>query len=59
MTKEKKLTIKMDVRCAATVRQVLFEAQKGYSLEYTPERIIDIRSVIHDLDDNIGAFLGV
>ena len=54
-----KVTLKMDVRCAAAVRQVLFEAQKGYGLEYTPERIVDIRSVIQDLDDNIGSVLGV
>ncbi len=58
MTKDKKVTVKMDVRAAVAVRQVLFEAQKGYGLEYTPERIIDIRSVIQDLDDNIGAVLG-
>jgi hypothetical protein len=38
---------------------VLFEAQRGYGLEYTPERIVDIRSVIQDLDDNIGSVLGV
>lgn len=49
----------MDVRTAAVVRQVLFDAQKGYGLEHTPERVIDIRSVIQDLDDNIGAVLGV
>jgi len=30
MTKEKKVTIKMDVRTAAAVRQVLFDAQRGY-----------------------------
>jgi hypothetical protein len=59
MTKEKKVTLKVDVRTAAVVRQVLFEAQRGYSLEYTPERIVDIRSVIQDLDDNIGSVLGV
>ena len=59
MTKDKKVTVKMDVRAAAAVRQVLFEAQKGYGLEYTPERIVDIRSVIQDLDDNIGSVLGV
>jgi len=59
VTKEKKVTIKMDVRTAAVVRQVLFDAQKGYGLEHTPERVIDIRSVIQDLDDNIGAVLGV
>ena len=59
MTKEKKVTVKLDVRCAAAVRQVLFEAQKGYGLEHTPERIVDIRSVIQDIDDNIGSVLGV
>ena len=53
MTKEKKVTIKLDVRAAAAVRQVLFEAQKGYGLEHTPERIVDIRSVIQALDDSI------
>ena len=59
MTKDKKVTIKLDVRTAAVVRQVLFEAQKGYGLEYTPERIVDIRSVIQDIDNNIGSVLGV
>ena len=53
MTKEKKVTVKLDVRAAAAVRQVLFEAQKGYGLEHTPERIVDIRSVIQTLDDSI------
>ena len=59
MTKEKKVTIKMDVRSAAAVRQILFESQKGYSYKHTPERIVDIRTVIRDIDDNIGAVLGV
>ena len=59
MTKEKKVTIKMDVRCAAAVRQVLFEAQRGYSYEHVPERITDIRTVIQDIDDSIGSVLGV
>jgi hypothetical protein len=59
MTKEKKVTIKMDARCAAAVRQVLFESQRGYSYEYVPERITDIRTVIQDIDDSIGSVLGV
>jgi hypothetical protein len=58
MTKDKKVTIKMDVRAAAAVRQVLFEAQRGYSYEHVPERITDIRTVIQDIDDGIGAVLG-
>lgn len=59
MTKDKKVTIKLDVRSAAAVRQILFEAQRGYSYEHVPERITDIRTVIQDIDDNIGSVLGV
>ena len=56
MTKEKQVTLKMDARCAAAVRQILFEAQKGYTYDEmsVPPRIIDIRKVILDLDDKIG-----
>lgn len=45
----------MDVRSAAAVRQVLFEAQKGYTnnIDTTPIRIFEIREVIVDLDDAI------
>ena len=61
MTKEKQVTIKMDVRSAAAVRQILFESQRGYTYntESVPPRISDIRAVIQNLDDSIGAFLGV
>lgn len=60
MSKEKQVTIKMDARTAAAVRQVLFDAQKGYTYDEVsiPLRIIDIRSVIQTIDDNIGAVLG-
>jgi len=58
MTKEKKVTIKMDVRSAAAVRQVLFESQKGYGLEHVPERVVDIRAVIQDIDISIESVLG-
>ena len=58
MTKQKQVTIKMDVRSAAAVRQVLFENQKGHSYEFPSERINDIRRVILDLDEKIGAVLG-
>jgi hypothetical protein len=59
MTKEKQVMIKMDVRCAAAVRQVLFESQLGYTYneENVPPRISDIRSVIYDLDDKIGSIV--
>ena len=50
------VTITMPVRAAAAVRQVLFDAQKGYSTDTTcPERVFEIREVITDLDDAITA----
>ena len=60
MTKEKQVTVKMDARAAAAIRQILFEAQKGYTYDEAsvPPRIADVRSVIQTLDDNIGAVLG-
>ena len=48
-----KVTVKMDIRTAAAVRQVLFESQRGYSYDYVPERISDIRSVIQQLDEGL------
>jgi hypothetical protein len=61
VTKEKQVTIKLDARIAAAVRQVLFDAQKGYTYDEVsiPPRISDIREVIQQLDDNIAAVLGV
>jgi hypothetical protein len=61
MTKEKQVTLKLDARAAAAVRQVLFEAQRGYTYDKVsvPPRIVDIRSVIQSIDDNLGAALGV
>jgi len=57
MTKEKQVTLKLDARAAAAVRQVLFDAQKGYTYDEVsvPPRVVDIREVIQQLDDNIGA----
>ena len=61
MTKDKKVTIKMDARQAAAVRQALFEATKGFTYDPTcvPERVVDIRLVIQDIDADLGAILGV
>jgi hypothetical protein len=60
VTKEKQVTIKVDARAAAAVRQVLFDAQKGYTYDEVsvPPRVTDIRGVIQQLDENIGAVLG-
>ena len=59
MTKEKQVTIKMDIRSAAAVRQILFESQKGYTYntDSVPPRISDIRSVISDFDTKIGELI--
>jgi len=60
VTKEQQVTLKLDARAAAAVRQVLFDAQKGYTYDEVsvPPRVVDIREVIQQLDDNIGAVLG-
>jgi len=51
----KKVQLKMDVRAAAAVRQILFESQRGYTNDpvSVPERIFEIREVITNLDDSI------
>jgi hypothetical protein len=55
MTKETGVTLNLDVRAAAAVRQVLFDAQKGYTYDEVsiPPRVVDIRSVIVQLDKEI------
>ena len=55
----KSVTVKMDVRTAAAVRQILFENQKGYTYDEVsvPPRISDIRSVIRGLDEKIESAL--
>ena len=60
MIKEKQVTIKLDTRAAAAVRQVLFESQLGYTYNEgsVPPRVSDIRDVIQQLDDSIGVALG-
>lgn len=49
----------MSVHAAAAVRQVLFEAQKGYTYDVNsvPSRIFEMREVITDLDDAISSAL--
>ena len=49
------ITISMDVRTAAAVRQSLFTDTKMYTYDpkSVPPRVSDIRTVIQDLDDQI------
>ena len=50
-----KVSVEMDVRAAAAVRQILYDHQKGYTTNpvSVPPRIFEIREVITDLDDAI------
>ena len=54
-------TITMDVRQAAAVRQSLFTDTKQYTYDpkSTPERVVDIRKVILDIDENLESTLDV
>lgn len=49
------ITIEVDVRQAAAIRQALFREQDGYTYDPTccPQRISDIRTVIQSLDNQI------
>ncbi len=60
MSKEKQVTLKLDARAAAAVRQVLFDSQKGYTYDEVsvPPRVVDIRNVIQQLDENLESLLG-
>ena len=54
-----KVTLKLDTRTAAAVRQVLFDSQKGYTYDEVsvPPRVTDIRKVIQQLDDNLESII--
>lgn len=49
----KSVNVKMELRAAAAIRQILFEHQKGYSYEFVPERVVDIRKAIQEIDTQI------
>ncbi len=49
------INLSLDVKSAAAIRQVLFDEQKVYTYDpvSVPSRIIEIRNVINDLDEQI------
>ena len=49
------ITLNIDVRTAAAVRHALFREQSDYTCDPTcvPARIVEIRNVINDLDEQI------
>jgi hypothetical protein len=53
MTKELKVNLKLDVRTALEVLQVLDGATAGYSKEFAPERIVRLREVLNQIDTEL------
>jgi hypothetical protein len=53
MTKELKVNLKLDIRTALEVLQILDGATAGYSREYAPERIVRLREVMEQLDTEL------
>ena len=51
------IKIEMDVRAAAAVRASLFRDTKEYTYDPTccPQRVVDIRNVITEIDEQIEA----
>ena len=49
------ITLNLDIKTAAAVRHVLFQEQKIYTYDPTcvPPRIVEIRNLINDLDEQI------
>jgi hypothetical protein len=49
------ISLNLDVKSAIAIRQVLFDEQKIYTYDpkSVPPRIIEIRNVINDLDEQI------
>ena len=54
------INISMDVKSAAAVRQALFDEQKRYTYDpkCVPPRIVEIRNVINDIDEQIDEEIG-
>ena len=48
-----KVTVKLDIRCAAAAREQLFRSTAQDSYEFPSERTQDIRKVITALDEVI------
>jgi len=53
MTKELKVNLKLDIRTALEVLQVLDGATAGYSKEFAPERIVRLREVMDQIDTEL------
>lgn len=49
------ITLNLDIKTAAAIRHILFQEQKIYTYDPTcvPPRIVEIRNLINDLDEQI------
>ena len=56
---DKTITIELDIRSAAAIRETLFRSTKEDSYEFPSERTVDIRKAIVALDEQIQAALDV
>ena len=59
MTEDKKVTVEMSVYQAAAVRESLFSDTKVYTYDpkSTPQRVIEIRDVIVEIDNQLEEIL--
>ena len=53
MTKEKQVTLKVYAKTGLDLLQVLDSATAGYSQEYPPERIVRLRELMGQLDNEL------
>jgi hypothetical protein len=53
MSKSDSITLKLSKETASSIRDILFDHQKGYSSEYCPDRIVKIRNVVSTLEKNL------
>ena len=56
---DKTVTIELDIRVAAAVRETLFRTTKQDSYVFPSERTVDIRNAIVALDEQIQSALDV
>jgi len=53
MSKEKQVSLKLDVKSALELLQVLDSSTAGYSQKFSPERIVRLREVMIQLDTKL------
>lgn len=53
MTKEPQVILKLSLKSALEVLQVLDSSTAGYSKEFAPERVVRLREVIDLLDNEL------